>query len=247
MVVTGYHSPEYVSATVWGAVTSRQTVAQGWRVSNSARLFGDRSDAGRQLGMRLAELEPGDGGVIVLGLPRGGVPVACEAARAIGAPVDVLVVRKLGAPFNPELAVGSVASGGVVVYNRWILDQLGLDNEDLRPILAREQRELDRREHAYRAGRAMPDLSGKIAVIVDDGAATGATMLAAVESVRQLGAKRIVVALPSSSREAADRLRRAADEVVVLSIPEPYVAVGRSYRVFDQLSDDDVARWLSAA
>jgi predicted phosphoribosyltransferase len=216
-------------------------------VSDSARAFRDRSDAGRRLGLRLAELEPGDGEVIVLGLPRGGVPVACEAARAIGAPVDVLLVRKLGAPFNPELAVGSVASGGVVVYNRWILDQLGLDNEDLKPILARERRELDRRERAYRGERATPELSGKTAIIVDDGAATGATMHAAVESVRRLGAKRIVVALPSASRDAADRLRRVADEVIVLSMPEPYLAVGRSYRVFDQLSDDDVARWLGAA
>jgi putative phosphoribosyl transferase len=216
-------------------------------VSVSARVFRDRSDAGRQLGVRLAELEPGDGDVVVLGLPRGGVPVACEAARAIGAPVDVLVVRKLGAPFNPELAVGSIASGGVVVYNHWILDQLGLDDKDLQPILARAQHELERRERAYRGKRAIPELSGKVVVIVDDGAATGATMLAAVESVRQLGSKRIVVALPSSSREAADRLRRVADEVVVLSTPEPYLAVGRSYRVFDQLSDEDVARWLSVA
>lgn len=213
-------------------------------MTGSTRLFRDRCDAGRLLGARLAERRSGDDKVIVLGLPRGGVPVACEVARAIGAPVDVLIVRKLGAPYNPELAVGSIASGGVIVYNRWILEQLGLDQPKLAPIIARERREVDRRERAYRQGRAMPEVSGKVVVIVDDGAATGATMQAAVEAVRRLGAERIVVALPSCSRDAAQRLGRVADEVVVLSMPEPYLAVGRCYESFDQLSDADVADCL---
>lgn len=183
----------------------------------------------------------------MLGLPRGGIPVACEAAAEIGAPVDVLVVRKLGAPFNPELAVGSIASGGVTVYNRWILEQFGLDEDDLAPIVEREQKELSRRERAYRGGVALPELSGKVVVLVDDGAATGATMHAAVEAVRALGPKRIIVALPTSAREAAERLAAVADEVVALSTPEPYFAVGSWYRVFDQLSDEDVADWLARA
>jgi predicted phosphoribosyltransferase len=207
--------------------------------------FRDRRDAGQQLGRRLAGKIPAHREVVVLGLPRGGVPVACEVARAISAPVDILIVRKLGAPFNPELAVGSIASGGVVVFNHLILEQLGLDQARLEPILERERSELGRRERAYRAERAILDLSGKSAVIVDDGAATGATMHAAVEAVRQLGAAHIIVALPSSSREAVNRLSRVADEVVVLSIPEPYLAVGRSYAIFDQLSDDDVADCLA--
>jgi predicted phosphoribosyltransferase len=214
---------------------------------DSDRSFRDRSDAGRRLGERLAERHIGGGDVVVLGLPRGGIPVACEAAAAIGAPVDVLVVRKLGAPFNPELAVGSIASGGVTVLNSWILEQLGLDEQDLAPIIEREQRELRRREKAYRGDQALPDLAGKVVVLVDDGAATGATMHAGVEAVRALGRSRVIVALPTSSSEAADRLRAVADEVIALSTPEPYFAVGSWYRVFDQLSDEDVAAWLARA
>jgi putative phosphoribosyl transferase len=215
--------------------------------SDSDTSFRDRSDAGRRLGRRLAERHIGGEDVVVLGLPRGGIPVACEAAAIIGAPVDVLVVRKLGAPFNPELAVGSIASGGATVYNRWILEQFGLDEADLAPIVEREKQELARRERVYRGGIALPDVSGKVVVLVDDGAATGATMHAAVEAVRALGPSRVIVALPTSARDAADRLRAVADEVVTLSTPEPYFAVGSWYRVFDQLSDEDVADWLARA
>lgn len=215
------------------------------RYSDSSQSFRDRSDAGRRLGRRLAERHIGGEDVVVLGLPRGGVPVACEAAAVIGAPVDVLVVRKLGAPFNAELAVGSIASGGVEIYNRWILEQFGLAEKDLAPIVERERQELARRERVYRRGQALPDLAGKLVVLVDDGAATGASMHAAVEAVRARGPQRIVVALPTSAREAAERLAAAADELIVLSTPEPYFAVGSWYRVFDQLSDEDVADWLA--
>jgi len=210
------------------------------------RIFRDRSDAGRRLGQRLVERKLG-GEIFVLGLPRGGIPVACEAAQAIGAPVDVLVVRKLGAPFNPELALGSIASGGVTVLNPWILEQLGLDEQDLAPIAEREQRELERREQLYRGGRTLPDLSGKVVVLVDDGAATGATMHAGVEAVKALESKRVIVALPTCSREAARRLEAAADEVIVLYMPDPYFAVGASYEVFDQVSDGEVTDWLARA
>jgi putative phosphoribosyl transferase len=215
-------------------------------VPDRNRVFRDRSDAGRQLGERLVRMHIG-GELIVLGLPRGGIPVACEVAAALGAPVDVLVVRKLGAPFNPELAVGSIASGGVIVYNRWLLAELGLDEEALAPILDRERRELTRRERVYRGDKPVPKLDGKTVIIVDDGAATGATMHAGVKAVRALGPRRIVVAVPTSSQEAADRLAAVADEVVALSTPEPYLAVGTWYQVFDQLSDEDVAAWLARA
>jgi putative phosphoribosyl transferase len=207
-------------------------------------IFRDRSEAGRRLGARLRDLTAGEN-VIVLGLPRGGVPVACEVAAAIGAPVDVLVVRKLGAPFNPELAVGSIASGGITVYNHWVLEQLGLAADDMAETLEREQRELERRETVYRGAAGLPDVADKVVVLVDDGAATGATMHAGVKAVRTRNPRRIIVALPTSSGDAAARLARVADEVVTLSTPEPYIAVGRWYLSFDQLSDDDVAQWLS--
>jgi putative phosphoribosyl transferase len=207
-------------------------------------MFRNRVEAGRRLGARLLERHL-TGDVIVLGLPRGGVPVACEVAAAIGAPVDVLIVRKLGAPSNPELAVGSIASGGITVYNRDILELLGIGEADLAPIAEREHRELARREQAYRGAEPLPDLAGKVVVIVDDGAATGATMHAGVEAVKALMPHRIIVALPTSSRDAAARLERVADEVIILSTPEPYYSVGSWYLEFGQLSDADVAEWLA--
>jgi predicted phosphoribosyltransferase len=214
--------------------------------SEPNRIFRDRSEAGRELGARLAERNI-RGSIVVLGLPRGGVPVACEVADRLNAPVDVLIVRKLGAPFQPELAVGSVASGGVTVLNQWILDQLGLDTEALSPIIERERAELIRRERAYRGNNPPPELADKVVVLVDDGAATGATMHAGVEAVKALGPERVIVALPTSSADAVDRLKPIADEVIVISTPEPYYAVGYWYRTFDQLTDNDVADWLARA
>ncbi|MGD8340863.1 MAG: phosphoribosyltransferase family protein [Gammaproteobacteria bacterium] len=213
---------------------------------HSRLIFDDRVDAGRQLAARLKQEGLADD-IVVLGLPRGGLPVAVEVATALHAPVDVLLVRKIGAPFNPELAVGSIAMGGIVVHNPWILDQLGLDDADLAPIIEREREELARRERVYRGDRPWPELAGKIVVLVDDGAATGATMRAAVASVRTLSPARIVVALPTSSSEAADRLSAVADDLVVLSIPEPYFAVGQYYLDFGQLSDEDVCEALANA
>lgn len=203
------------------------------------RIFHDRIEAGNALGARVSQLGL-SGPLLVLGLPRGGVPVACEVATALAAPVDVLVVRKLGAPFNPELAVGAIAFGGVTVYNEPLLDQLGLDEESIAPIRARELEELERRERAYRGTKPPPDLEGKTVVIVDDGIATGATMHAAVVAARKLAPRRILAAAPTSAVDAVVRLEEVADRVVVLHTPEPYFGVGAWYEEFPQLSDGDV-------
>jgi len=209
-------------------------------------MFADRSAAGRQLGGRLAEAGI-RGNVVVLGLPRGGIPVACEVAAALDAPVDALVVRKLGAPFNPELALGAIAYGGVTVYNDELLEELGLDESQLEPIRTRELEELERRERTYRAGRPPLAIAGTTVVIVDDGMATGATMHAAVVATRALAPARIVVAVPTAAIDAVERLERVADQVVVLATPEPYFGVGAWYSRFPQLTDDEVVDALAAA
>jgi putative phosphoribosyl transferase len=210
------------------------------------KIFRDRQTAGRELGRRLAKLGL-TGDLIVLGLPRGGVPVACEVARELNAPVDVLVVRKLGAPFNPELAVGAVAFGGVTIYNDDLLMALGLTEESLEPIRERELAELRRRESVYRGNGPLPDLAGKTAILVDDGVATGATMVAAVAAVRKLAPRRIIVAVPASARDSKDRLEEVADRVVALALPEPYYGVGAWYEHFPQLTDHEVLAWLASA
>lgn len=210
------------------------------------RIFRDRTDAGTQLGKRLRGLRLGKE-VVVLGLPRGGVPVALEVAAALGAPLDVIVVRKIGAPFNPELALGAVAFGGVTVYNEALLDELGVRHEDLEETRRRECVELERRERAYRGARPMPDLAGKAVVLVDDGIATGATMLAAVSAVRALRPKRVIVAVPTSAVDSATRLEAVADRVIALATPAPYYGVGAWYGEFHQLDDAEVLRCLERA
>jgi putative phosphoribosyl transferase len=208
--------------------------------------FADRVAAGRELGRTLAEAGL-EGKVVVLGLPRGGVPVACEVAAALRAPVDALIVRKLGAPFNPELALGAIAYGGVTVYNRELLEQLQLDEAELDGVRAQELAELERRERAYRAGRPPLVLAGATVVIVDDGMATGATMHAAVVATRALGPSRVVVAVPTAAIDAVERLERVADRVVALATPEPYFGVGAWYARFPQLTDEEVVAALAAA
>jgi len=209
------------------------------------QIFRDRRDAGHQLGEWFLR-QPPTGDVIVLGLPRGGVPVAYELAQALNAPLDVFLVRKLGAPFNPEFAVGAIAGGGVVVYNDEALAGLALNERDLEPIIARERAELGRRDRAYRAERPPLVLDGKTAILVDDGIATGSTMRAAVAAVKALRAQRIIVAAPTASREAVAELERSADLVAVLSVPEPYIAVGRWYEHFPQIDDREVVELLAA-
>jgi putative phosphoribosyl transferase len=210
------------------------------------RRFADRRAAGRELGERLAELELPNK-LLVLGLPRGGVPVACEVAAALRAPVDVLVVRKLGAPFNRELALGAIAYGGVTLYNRDLLREAGLREPDLEPIRACELTELRRREIAYRGDRPPPDVAGATVVIVDDGMATGATMHAAVAATRVLHPQTVIVAVPTAAIDAVDRLERVADRVVALLTPEPYFGVGAWYSQFEQLTDAEVLDCLGVA
>lgn len=206
-------------------------------------VFSDRRDAGARLGRHIAAHRP-VGELLILGLPRGGVPVAAEVADALDAPLDVLIVRKLGAPFNPELAIGGIALGGVAVYNERIVEQLGLSDETLETIRHRELEELERRDRAYRGSRPLPSLEGKTVIIVDDGIATGATMYAAAKACRLMHPARVIVAVPTSSIDARDWLEEVADEVIALSTPEPYVAVGAWFERFEQLSDAEVLEIL---
>ena len=206
-------------------------------------MFADRREAGRLLGQRLREeLAVGDEPPIVLGLPRGGVPVAAEVAEALGASLDVLIVRKLGAPADPELAIGAVGPGGATVLQP---HGRALDPDLVARIRGRELAELERRERSYRAGRPPLDLRGRSVVLVDDGIATGATALVAVQAARVLGAARVVVAAPVAAPDAATAIEETADRVVALSTPERFWAVGRWYRDFRQTSDEEVLAALA--
>lgn len=209
-------------------------------------LFEDRADAGRQLAGRLTAYA-GRSDVIVLALPRGGVPVAFEVARKLAAPLDVFLVRKLGVPGHPELAMGAIAEGGVEVVSEDVIDELGIPRVLVRQVAARERLELDRRDHLYRGGRRQPLLRDRTVVLVDDGLATGATMKAAILALRQHQPARVVVAAPVGATETCDRLRRLADEVVCLATPDPFHAVGLWYRKFGQTSDEEVGRLLTRA
>lgn len=208
-----------------------------------SRVFVDRSAAGVELARDLQGryLQPP---VIVLGLPRGGVPVAYEVARALNVPLDVMLVRKIGMPGQPELAIGAIASGNVVVHEPRIAREVpGLAGIFDR-VAASERRELERRERVYRSGLAPLHLKGQTVVLVDDGLATGSTMLAAVRAARQAGATAIVVAAPVASRQAAQLIRAEADSVIVLQIPEMLFAIGEWYQRFEQLEDTEVCRLL---
>jgi predicted phosphoribosyltransferase len=201
--------------------------------------YRDRVEAGRALARELGPLAGRDD-VVVLGLPRGGVPVAAEVARALGAPLDVFVVRKLGVPGQQELAMGAIASGGVRVMNEDVVRALGLSDGDVERVALEEGRELERRARAFRGGRAPHAVAGKVAVVVDDGLATGASMRAAVQALRILDPARIVVAVPVGSRETCEAFRAEADEVVCPLRPEALGAVGLWYENFDQTSDEEV-------
>jgi erythromycin esterase-like protein/predicted phosphoribosyltransferase len=210
------------------------------------RLFNDRRDAGQVLA-GLLERYRGSPDLIVLGLPRGGVPVAYEVAVTLGAPLDVFLVRKLGAPGREELAMGALASGGVIVLNDDVVRALEVPPEVIRDTAEREGRELLRREQAYREGRPMPDVTGKTVILVDDGLATGSSMRAAVQALRRLQPGRIVVAVPAAPESTCRELAAIADDVVCATTPSPFVAVGQSYWDFTQATDEEVRDLLRAA
>ncbi|WP_239470701.1 phosphoribosyltransferase [Archangium violaceum] len=205
--------------------------------------FEDRYAAGRELARELRKYANRPD-VRVLALPRGGVPVGYEVAKELGVLLDVFLVRKLGVPGHEELAMGAIASGGVGVINREVVDQLGVSREDIQRVAREEQRELERREQAYRGEQEPSLLRGQTLLLVDDGLATGSTMRAAVRALKQSGPARIVVAVPVASAEACQAFEHEADEVVCLETPKPFRAVGLWYRDFSQTSDEEVRELL---
>jgi len=210
------------------------------------RAFPNRAEAGRLLAGKLNKYAGGDD-VIVLGLPRGGVPVAYEVARALNVSLDVFIVRKLGVPGFEELAVGAIASGGVRVLNEDVMRALPNADEIIEAVTARETAELERREQSYRDGRPAPELRGRTVILVDDGLATGATMRAAVKALRQRGVAKIVVAVPVGPPDTCREFEDEADEVVCATAPEFFQAVGQYYEDFSQTTDDEVRELLARA
>ncbi|MFR0355538.1 phosphoribosyltransferase [Streptomyces sediminimaris] len=211
--------------------------------------FHDREQAGRELAARL-RIEQEKGMLpdpLVLALPRGGVTVAREVASALGAPLDVLVVRKIGVPYEEELGVGAIVGDDEPLYDQRSLDQLGLGDAELAPVVEREREELRRRERLYREGRPAPEVRGRTVIVVDDGLATGSTARAALRFVRRRRPGRLVLAVPVGSPQTADRLRAEADEVLCPHRPSDFMAVGAFYEEFEQLTDDDVLRALHTA
>jgi putative phosphoribosyl transferase len=207
--------------------------------------FKDRTEAGQFLASRLTAFANRPN-VLVLALPRGGVPVAAEVAKKLNAPFDVFVVRKLGLPDHPELAMGAIATGGVRVINRNVVEGLGIPDLVIDAVAAQEQEELARRQHAYRDDLPPPVVRGKTIILVDDGIATGSTMIAAVAALRQLRAGRIVVATPVIARSTFYQIHNVADEVAAVIAPEEFHGVGEWYENFSQTTDDEVRRLLSA-
>jgi len=210
------------------------------------RAFSNRAEAGRQLAEKLDKYA-GRKDLIVLGLPRGGVPVAYEVAKRLRAPLDVFIVRKLGVPGFEELAAGAIASGGVRVLNEDVMRAIPYADEAIEAVTARETAELERREQIYRQGRPPPELRDRIAILVDDGLATGATMRAAVKALRQSGAAKVVVAVPVGPPDTCLEIGQLADDTICLSTPPFFQAVGQYYEDFSQTSDADVRELLSRA
>jgi putative phosphoribosyl transferase len=201
--------------------------------------FSDRRHAGAELANRLAHLADRND-VVVLALPRGGVPVAYEVARALRAALDVFVVRKLGVPGHEELALGAIASGGIRVVNEDVVQWYRIPREIIEAVASREQQELERRERVYRGGRPPVELKNRIVIVVDDGLATGSTMKAAVEAVRAHQPARVVVAVPVGAPETCDAFSHLADEIVCARTPQPFAAVGLWYRDFSQTTDEEI-------
>ncbi len=209
-------------------------------------LFQDRRDAGRTLASALRHYA-GRSDVLVLGLPRGGVPIAYEIAVALHAPLDVFVVRKLGTPGQEELALGAIASGGVRVLNAEVVHALGIRTEEIESVTRRELPELERRERQYRGDRPPLDAHGAVAILIDDGLATGSTMRAAAAALKPMEPAKIVVAVPVAARATCDELRSEVDDIVCLHTPDRFYAVGQWYREFEQTTDEEVRELLQAA
>lgn len=208
--------------------------------------FSDRVDAGRILARALAAYA-GTPELLVLALPRGGVPVAFEVARALRAPLDVFVVRKLGMPGHEEYAIGAIASGGVMVVNDEAVQAFGITQAELDAVASEERLELERRERSYRGGRPPPDVRGKTVILVDDGLATGSTMRAAVAALRLEGVRRLVVAVPTGAPETCDEIGALVDDLICAITPEPFQAVGLWYEDFGQTTDEEVRDLLAAS
>lgn len=209
--------------------------------------FTDRTEAGRQLASALAPRYAARGEVLVLGLPRGGLPVAYEIAIALDVPLDVFVVRKLGLPGHEEFGIGAIASGGVRVVDESVLRAYGIDSETLEQLTARERRELERRERLYRDDRPFPAVRDRTVILVDDGLATGSTMRAAVTALRAESPHSIVIAVPVGARETCQAMSQLVDDLVCLETPEPFYAVGLWYEHFDQTGDEEVHDLLERA
>lgn len=208
--------------------------------------FTNRTEAGRRLAQSLQHYQYRDD-VIVLALPRGGVPVGYEIAQALAVPLDVMVVRKLGVPGHNEFAMGAIATGGIRLLMHEIIQAHAIDEESIADVVANEEKELLRRELAYRQSRPWPNLNGKSVILVDDGLATGATMRAAIAAVREYNAKKIIVAVPVAPADTAEAVASSVDEAIFLAVPKPFLAVGNWYRKFGQTSDEEVQRLLEQA
>jgi putative phosphoribosyl transferase len=212
----------------------------------AASRFVDRSDAGRQLAEALAGYRDSSD-LLVLALPRGGVPVAAEVARSLDAPLDLMMVRKLGVPWHRELAMGAVATGGVRVLNDEVVSGLGIKPEELDAVTLAERRELQRRQQAYRGDRPQPEIEGRTVIIVDDGLATGSTMRAAITAVKEQGPNRVVVAVPVAPPETCEDLEAEVDDLVCLQSPDQFMAIGLWYESFPPVSDDEVRALLDGS
>lgn len=209
-------------------------------------VFKDRRDAGKQLAEELSEYK-GQSNLIVLGLPRGGVPVAYEVAEALNAPLDVFIVRKLGVPGQPELAMGAIASGNIRVMNDNVVRRAGISDEQIDKVVQQEKKELKKREKAYRGARADINLQGKTALIVDDGLATGASMKAAISALREHNPEKIVVAVPTAPKDVCQEFEAEVDQIICLHTPSPFWGVGGSYQNFSQTSNEEVRDYLNRA